>query len=160
VVAQGSAALVIEAVRSPIGRGRAGGVLANVHPVDLLAQVLSGLVERTGIDPGLIDDVLVGCVTQSSEQSGNIGRMAWLAAGYPEHVPSVTIERKCGSGQQAIQFAAQGIVSGAYDIVIAAGVESMSRVPLGSTGQVPTSTARASLPVTRLASCRKACQPS
>lgn len=127
-----SGAVVVEAVRSPIGRGRDGGALAALHPVDLLAQVLAALVERTGIDPGEVDDLLVGCVTQSSEQSGNVGRMAWLAAGFPEHVPSVTIERKCGSGQQAVQFAAQGVASGAYDLAIAAGVESMSRVPIGS----------------------------
>jgi acetyl-CoA acetyltransferase family protein len=127
-----SAALVIDAVRSPMGRGRPGGDLAELHPVELLAQVISALVERSGVDPGHVEDLLVGCVTQSSEQSGNIGRMAWLAAGLPEHVPSVTIERKCGSGQQAVQFAAQGVMAGSYDIVIAAGVESMSRVPMGS----------------------------
>ena len=130
-----SPALVIDAVRSPMGRGRAGGALAEVHPVELLAQVVSALVERSGADPSDVDDLLVGCVTQSSEQSGNVGRMAWLAAGLPEHVPSVTIERKCGSGQQAVQFAAQGVMAGSYDIVIAAGVESMSRVPMGSNRQ-------------------------
>lgn len=128
-------AVVIEAVRSPMGRAREGGALASLHPVDLLGQVLSALVDRTGIDPAEVDDVLVGCVTQSSEQAGNVGRMAWLAAGFPEHVPSVTIERKCGSGQQAIQFAAQGVMAGSYDLVIAAGVESMSRVPIGSNRQ-------------------------
>ncbi|MBJ8348851.1 thiolase family protein [Antrihabitans sp. YC2-6] len=130
-----SPALVIDAVRSPMGRGRPGGALAELHPVELLAQVVSALVERSGVDPGDVEDLLVGCVTQSSEQSGNIGRMAWLAAGLPEHVPSVTIERKCGSGQQAVQFAAQGVMAGSYDIVIAAGVESMSRVPMGSNRQ-------------------------
>ncbi|MBS1886554.1 MAG: thiolase family protein [Actinobacteria bacterium] len=130
-----SDALIVGAVRSPIGRGREGGELAAVHPVELLAQVLAGLLERTGIDPAAVEDLLVGCVTQSSEQSGNVGRMAWLAAGYPEAVPSVTIERKCGSGQQAVQFAAQGIMAGSYDLVIAAGVESMSRVPIGSNRQ-------------------------
>ena len=118
-----------------MGRGRPAGALADLHPVELLAQVVSALVERSGVDPSSVDDLLVGCVTQSSEQSGNVGRMAWLAAGLPEHVPSVTIERKCGSGQQAVQFAAQGVMAGSYDIVIAAGVESMSRVPMGSNRQ-------------------------
>jgi acetyl-CoA acetyltransferase family protein len=130
-----SEAVVVEAVRSPMGRARHDGALAGVHPVDLLSQVIAALVQRSGIDPGIVDDVLVGCVTQSSEQSGNVGRMAWLAAGFPEWVPSVTIERKCGSGQQAIQFAAQGVMAGGYDVVIAAGVESMSRVPIGSNRQ-------------------------
>jgi acetyl-CoA acetyltransferase family protein len=115
-----------------MGRGRAGGALSSVHPVDLLSQVLEALVARSRLDPGSVDDVLVGCVGQAGEQSATPGRMAWLAAGFPEHVPSVTIERKCGSGQQAVDFAVQGIVAGAYDIVIAAGVESMSRVPMGS----------------------------
>jgi len=115
-----------------MGRGRPGGALSSVHPVDLLSQVLAALVARSRLDPGSVDDVLVGCVGQAGEQSATPGRMAWLAAGFPEHVPSVTIERKCGSGQQAVDFAVQGIVAGAYDIVIAAGVESMSRVPMGS----------------------------
>ena len=130
-----SSAVVVDAVRSPMGRARPDGALAGIHPVELLAQVLTALIERTGVDPGEVDDLLVGCVTQSSEQSGNVGRMAWLAAGLPEHVPSVTIERKCGSGQQALQFAAQGVMAGSYDVVIAAGVESMSRVPIGSNRQ-------------------------
>ncbi|WP_132992118.1 thiolase family protein [Gordonia zhaorongruii] len=125
-------AVIVDAVRTPMGRGRAGGALAGVHPVDLLAGVLRALVERTGIDPGQVDDVLIGCVGQNLEQSGTPGRQAVLAAGFPVHVPAVTIERKCGSGQQAIDFAVQGIVSGAYDMVIAGGVESMSRVPMGS----------------------------
>jgi acetyl-CoA acyltransferase len=127
-----SQAVIVDAVRSPMGRGRPGGALSSVHPVDLLAQVLAALVARSRLDPGSVDDVLVGCVGQAGEQSATPGRMAWLAAGFPEHVPSVTIERKCGSGQQAVDFAVQGIVAGAYDIVIAAGVESMSRVPMGS----------------------------
>jgi acetyl-CoA acyltransferase len=127
-----SQAVVVDAVRSPMGRGRPGGALSGVHPVDLLAQVLAALVARSRLDPGAVDDVLVGCVGQAGEQSATPGRMAWLAAGFPAHVPSVTIERKCGSGQQAVDFAVQGIVAGAYDIVIAAGVESMSRVPMGS----------------------------
>ncbi|MGX7731465.1 thiolase family protein [Rhodococcus sp. 2H158] len=125
-------AVIVDAVRSPIGRGKAQGALAGVHPSDLLAQVLAGLVGRNDLDPGLIDDVLIGCVNQSGEQSATPGRQALLAAGFPTHVPSVTIERKCGSGQQAVDFAVQGIAAGAYDIVVAGGVESMSRVPMGS----------------------------
>jgi acetyl-CoA acyltransferase len=128
-------AVIVDAIRSPMGRGKASGALATVHPVDLLAQVLAALVERNGLDPGTVDDVLVGCVGQNGEQSATPGRQAWLSAGFPVHVPSTTIERKCGSGQQAVDFAAQGIVAGAYDIVIAAGVESMSRVPMGSARQ-------------------------
>jgi acetyl-CoA acetyltransferase family protein len=115
-----------------MGRGKTGGALSGVHPVDLLAQVLQALAERNDLDPGLVDDVLVGCVGGNGEQSATPGRQAVLAAGWPEHVPSVTIERKCGSGQQALDFAVQGVVAGAYDIVVAAGVESMSRVPMGS----------------------------
>jgi acetyl-CoA acetyltransferase family protein len=126
------AAVIVDAVRSPMGRGKAGGALSGVHPVDLLAQVLQALAARSDIDPGTVDDVLVGCVGGNGEQSATPGRQAVLAAGWPEHVPAVTIERKCGSGQQALDFAVQGVVAGAYDIVVAAGVESMSRVPMGS----------------------------
>jgi acetyl-CoA acyltransferase len=125
-------AVLVDAVRSPMGRGKQGGALSGVHPVDLLAQVLRALADRTGIDPGTVDDVLVGCVGQNGEQSATPGRQAVLAAGWPEHVPSVTIERKCGSGQQAVDFAVQGVLAGAYDVAVAAGVESMSRVPMGS----------------------------
>ncbi|WP_374727568.1 thiolase family protein [Haloactinomyces albus] len=125
-------AVIVDAVRSPMGRGKAAGALAGVHPVDLLAHVLTQLVSRNDLDPATIDDVLVGCVGQAGEQSATPGRQAVLAAGFPVHVPSVTIERKCGSGQQAVDFAVQGILSGHYDITIAAGVESMSRVPMGS----------------------------
>ncbi|MHB8794330.1 MAG: thiolase family protein [Candidatus Nanopelagicales bacterium] len=125
-------AVVVDAVRSPMGRGRSGGSLSLVHPVDLLGQVLRALVDRSGLDAALVDDVVVGCVSQVGEQSATPGRMALLAAGFPESVPSVTIDRKCGSSQQAIQFAAQGVMAGTYDIVIAAGVESMSRVPMGT----------------------------
>lgn len=124
--------VVIDAIRTPSGRGKAGGALADVHPVDLLAQTLTALVERTGIDPGTVDDVLVGCVSQVGEQSATPGRMAWLGAGFPAHVPASTIDRKCGSSQQAISFAAQAIRAGDNDIVIAAGVESMSRIVMGS----------------------------
>lgn len=122
----------MDALRSPMGRGRASSVLAAVHPVELLSQVIQGLVERNRLDPGLVDDVLIGCVSQAGEQANTPGRLAWLAAGYPEHVPAATIERKCGSGQQAIHFGAQAIMAGVCDIVIAGGVESMSRVPMGS----------------------------
>lgn len=125
-------AVIVEALRTPMGKGRVGGGLSELHSVDLLAQVLRGLVERSGIDPAAVEDVIVGCVTQASEQSATPGRMAWLSAGYPSHVPGVTIDRKCGSSQQAVQFAAHGVMVGHYDIVIAAGVESMSRVPMGS----------------------------
>lgn len=125
-------AVIVDAVRSPMGRGKPGGALSPVHPTDLLAGVITALVGRTGIDPGDVEDLMVGCVSQGGEQSSTPGRQAWLAAGFPVHVPSVTIERKCGSGQQAVEFAAQGIAAGAYDIVIAAGIESMSRVPMGS----------------------------
>lgn len=128
-------AVIVDAVRSPMGKGRPGGALSAVHPNDLLAAVITGLVERTGIDPGTVEDLIVGCVGQNGEQSANVGRMAWLSAGYPVHVPAVTVERKCGSGQQAVEFAAQGIAAGVYDIVIAAGIESMSRVPMSSNRQ-------------------------
>lgn len=125
-------AVLIDAVRSPMGKGKPGGALSGLHAVDLLAQTLSGLLARTGIDPARVDDVVTGCVSQVGEQSGNVGRMAWLAAGLPEHVPAVTVERKCGSSQQAVHFAAAGIMSGEYDVVVVAGVESMSRIPMGS----------------------------
>ncbi len=125
-------AVIVDAIRTPVGRGRAGGALASVHPNDLLAVVLSALITRNGVDPAEVDDVIIGCVSQFGEQSAGVGRMAWLACGFPEHVPSTTIDRKCGSSQQAVHFAAQGVMAGAYDIVIAGGVESMSRVPMGS----------------------------
>jgi acetyl-CoA acyltransferase len=125
-------AVIVDAVRSPMGKGKQGGALSGVHAVDLLAAVLTGLVERNGIDPATVDDVMIGCVSQAGEHSATPGRQAWLAAGYPTHVPSVTIERKCGSGQQALEFAAASIVVGTNDLVIAGGIESMSRVPMGS----------------------------
>ncbi|OYX75582.1 MAG: acetyl-CoA acetyltransferase [Rhizobiales bacterium 32-66-11] len=124
--------VIVDALRTPTGRGKPGGSLSSVHPTDLLAQVLAALVERNTLDAGRIDDVIIGCVSQSGEQSATPGRMAVLAAGFPSHVPATTIDRKCGSSQQAVHFAAQGIMAGAYDIVIAGGVESMSRVPMGS----------------------------
>lgn len=124
-------AVIVDAIRSPIGRSKAGGAFTQMHPTDLLAQLLKGIVERNKLDPAMVDDVITGCVSQVGEQSGTPGRVAWLAAGYPEHVPSTTIDRKCGSSQQAVHFAAQGIMAGAYDIVIACGIESMSHVPMG-----------------------------
>ena len=125
-------AVLVDAVRTPSGRGKPGGVLSGVHPVDLLAGVLRSVVQRNGLESTQVDDVLVGCVSQVADQSLNIGRQAVLAAGWDERVPATTIDRQCGSSQQAAHFAAQGVMAGAYDIVIAAGVESMSRVPLGS----------------------------
>lgn len=125
-------ALVVGAVRSPLGRGKPGGSLSGLHPVDLQAHVLRELVDRTGVDPARVDDVIGGTVAQIGEQSLNTTRFAVLAAGFPESVPAVTVDRQCGSSQQALHFAAQGIVSGAYDVAIATGVESMSTVPIGS----------------------------
>ncbi|GAA2853087.1 thiolase family protein [Streptosporangium fragile] len=124
--------VIVDAVRTPMGRGRPNGALADIHPVDLLAQTFTGLLARHDLDPGTVDDVLVGCVSQAGEQSATPGRMAWLGAGLPAHVPAATIDRKCGSSQQAIHFAAQAIMAGCYDIAIAGGVESMSRVAMGS----------------------------
>jgi acetyl-CoA acetyltransferase family protein len=123
---------IVDAFRTPMARGKQGGALNGVHPVELLAHCFRELVQRNNFDPGAVDDIIVGCVSQVSEQSYTPGRSAALAAGYPTHVPSTTVERKCGSSQQAVHFAAQGIAAGAYDIVIAAGIESMSRVPMGS----------------------------
>lgn len=125
-------AVLVDVVRSASGRGKAGGALSDVHPIDLLAEVLRALVTRSGIDPVLIDDVIGGCVSQAAEQAGNITRSAALAAGLPESVPATTVTRACGSSQQAVHFAAQGVIAGAYDAVIACGVESMSRVPMGT----------------------------
>ena len=130
-----SQAYIVGAVRTPVGR-RNGG-LAPVHPVDLGAHVLTELVSRTGIDPAAVDDVIMGCVSQIGPQSIDIARNAWLSAGMPESVPGVTIDRQCGSSQQAVHFAAQGVLSGTQDLVIAAGVESMSQVPMGSNVALP-----------------------
>ncbi len=128
-------AFIVEAVRTPIGRRK--GMLSGWHPADLLSEVLGALVERTGIDPGEIDDVIVGCLDQVGEQSVNVARSAVLGAGFPENVPATTIDRQCGSSQQAAHFAAQGVMAGAYDIVIAAGVESMTRVPMWANAPEP-----------------------
>lgn len=133
-----STAVIVDAIRSPLAKGKAakdgrpGGALSTLHPVDLLGQVLRALVDRNGIDSATVDDVITGCVSQAGEQSGGVGRFAWLSAGLAETVPSVVINRACGSSQQAADFAAQGVLAGVYDIVIAAGVESMSRVPMGT----------------------------
>src|SRR3989475_6941622 len=124
--------VIVDAIRSPMARAKPDGALAQLHPVDLLSQVLEQLVQRNRIDPGAVDDVITGCVSQAGEQAGTPGRLAWLAAGLPAHVPSTTIDRKCGSSQQAVHFAVQAIMSGTQDMVIACGVESMSRVPMGS----------------------------
>lgn len=123
-------AVIVDLLRTPFGKGREGGALAGVHPVDLYAQVLRALVARNGLDPALVEDVITGCVIQVGEQAGNIGRQAVLAAGLPVSVPAVSLDRKCGSGQQAVDFAAQGIIAGACDVVIAGGVEMMSRTPM------------------------------
>ena len=124
-------AVIVDAVRTPLGRRN--GALRDWHPVDLAAHVLRALVERNDLDPALVDDVIAGCVSQTGEQALNVARNAALAAGFPESVPGTTVDRQCGSGQQALHFAAQGVMAGAYDVVIAAWVESMSRVPMGST---------------------------
>ena len=123
-------AVIVDAIRTPLGRRN--GKLKDWHPVDLAAETLHAVVERTGIDPGQIDDVVMGCVMQVGEQAANVGRNAVLAAGFPESVPGTTIDRQCGSSQQAAHFAAQGVIAGAYDVVIAAGVEVMTRVPMGA----------------------------
>ncbi|KIC58114.1 thiolase family protein [Microbacterium hominis] len=129
-------AVIVDAVRTPSGRGKPGGALSGIHPVDLAALVLRATLERNGLESAQIDDVLLGCVSQVGEQTMNIARQAVLAAGFDERVPATTIDRQCGSSQQAAQFAAQGVMAGQYDIVIAGGVESMSRVPLGVAASV------------------------
>ena len=123
-------AVIVDAIRTPLGKRN--GKLKDWHPVDLAAETLSALVDRTGIDPGVVDDVVMGCVMQVGEQGVNIARNAVLAAGWPEHVPGTTVDRQCGSSQQAAHFAAQGVIAGAYDVVVAAGVEVMTRVPMGA----------------------------
>jgi acetyl-CoA acyltransferase len=129
-------AVIVDAVRTPIAKGKPGGAYHDIHPVTLHAHVLRALAERNALDPAEIDDVIGGTVGQVGEQSLNNTRLAALAAGFPESVPGVTVDRQCGSSQQALSFAAQGVVAGAYDLVIASGVESMSRVPIGSSAYV------------------------
>ncbi|MEV5177265.1 thiolase family protein, partial [Streptomyces flaveolus] len=123
-------AVIVDVLRTPAGKGKPGGALAHVHPVDLLADVLTRLVKRSGIDPETVDDVIGGCVTKAGEQGVNITRTAVLAAGFPTTVPATTVDRQCGSSQQAVHFAAHAIQAGAADVVIACGVESMSRAPM------------------------------
>lgn len=125
-------AVIVDIVRTPSGRGKQGGALSGLHPVDLLASTLRSLVARNDFDPALIDDVIGGCVSQASEQAGNLTRNAVFGAGLPESVPATTVTRACGSSQQAVHFAAQGVISGAYDVAVACGVESMSRIPMGT----------------------------
>src|SRR6202451_4004410 len=125
-----SDAVIVAAVRTPVGK-RNGG-LSGVHPVELSAHVLRTLAERSGIDPAEVDDVVWGCVSQVGEQTLDIARTSVLAAGWPETVTGVTVDRQCGSSQQAVHFAAAGLIAGQYDVVVAGGVESMSRVPMGT----------------------------
>ena len=128
-------AVIVDAVRTPVGRR--DGALKGWHPVDLLAHTLKTIVQRNKLDPALVDDVVAGCVGQAGEQTFNVARNAVLAAGFPESVPGTTVDRQCGSSQQAAHFAAQGVIAGSYDIAIACGVESMTRVPMGSNGAGP-----------------------
>lgn len=130
-----SNAVIVDAIRTGSGKGKPGGGLSGVHPAVLLAQTIAQLVERTALDPALVDDVIAGCVSQTGEQALNIARTAALAAGLPEGVPGTTVDRQCGSSQQAAHFAAQGVIADAYDVVIACGVESMSRIPMGASSQ-------------------------
>jgi acetyl-CoA acetyltransferase family protein len=127
--------VIVGAVRTPVGRR--GGGLAGLHAVDLGAAALRALVDCSGVEPERVDDVIMGCVSQAGEQAANVARNAWLAAGLPEEVPATTIDRQCGSSQQAVQFAAQGVMAGGYDLVVAGGVEHMTRVPMGSTMSGP-----------------------
>ncbi len=123
-------AYIIDTVRTPVGKR--GGSLSQIHPADLGAHTLRALVDRTGVDPGAVDDVVMGCLDTIGSQAGDIARTAWLAAGLPEHVPGTTVDRQCGSSQQAVHFAAQGVMSGTQDLVVAAGVQNMSRIPISS----------------------------
>lgn len=130
-----TSAVIVDIVRTASGRGKPGGALSGVHPVELLAKMLVSLAERNDVDPALVDDVIAGCVTQSGDQAMNIARNAVLAAGFPVEVPGTSIDRQCGSSQQAAHFAAQGVMAGVYDVVIAGGVESMSRAPMFSSAR-------------------------
>ena len=123
-------AYIVDAVRSPVGRR--GGGLSQVHPADLGAHALTALVERTGIDPGAVEDVVFGCVDTIGGQAGDIARTCWLTAGLPDHVPGTTVDRQCGSSQQAVHFAAQAVLSGTSDLVVAGGVQQMSMIPISS----------------------------
>src|SRR5205807_7794756 len=123
-------AYIVDAVRTPVGRR--GGGLSQVHPADLGAHVLRALVERTGVDPATVEDVVFGCVDAIGPQAGDIARTCWLAAGLPEEVPGTTVDRQCGSSQQAVHFAAQAVMSGTSDLVVAGGVQNMSMIPISS----------------------------
>ena len=123
-------AMLVEAVRSPVTRR--GGPLAGVHSADLGAHVIGALIERSGIDPGAVDDVIFGCTDTVGSQAGDIARTGWLAAGLPEHVPGVVVDRQCGSSQQAVHFAAQAVLSGTADVVVAGGVQNMSAIPISA----------------------------
>ena len=125
-----SEAYIIDAIRTPVGRR--GGGLSQVHPADLGAHAINGLLERTDLDPLAVDDVIMGCLDNMGPQAGDIARTAWLAAGMPESVPGVTVDRQCGSGQQAVSFAARGVMSGVQDLVVAGGIQNMSLIPIGS----------------------------
>src|SRR5690349_22472764 len=125
-----SEAFIVDAVRTPVGKR--GGALAGVHSADLAAHSLTALVERTGVDPGAVDDVILGCCDTIGSQAGDVARTAWLVAGLPDHVPGVTIDRQCGSSQQAVHFAAQGVMSGTQDLVVAGGVQNMSAIPISA----------------------------
>src|SRR4029450_8310884 len=131
----GTTAVIVDAVRT--AGGKRNGKLSGWHPADLAAETLKALIERNNLDPGVVDDVIMGCVMQVGAQAVNIGRNAVLAAGFPESVPATTIDRQCGSSQQSAHFAAQGVMAGAYDVVIAAGVEVMTLVPVGITMNGP-----------------------
>src|SRR5213078_650500 len=131
-------AVIVDAVRTP--QGRRNGALRDVHPIDLAALTLDALIQRTGLDPELVEDVIMGCVMQVGDQAVNVGRNAALAAGFPESPVGTTVDRQCGSSQQAAHFAAQGVISNAYDIAVAAGVEVMSTTPMGASitpGSIP-----------------------
>src|SRR5829696_5736800 len=123
-------AYIVDAVRTPVGRR--GGALSTVHPADLGAHSIKALMERTGIDPGAVEDVVFGNVDSIGPQAGDIARTCWLAAGLPEHVPGTTIDRQCGSSQQAVHFAAQGVMSGTQDLVVACGTQNMSAIPISA----------------------------
>ncbi|GAA4365214.1 acetyl-CoA C-acetyltransferase [Nocardioides caricicola] len=123
-------AYIVDAVRTPVGKR--GGALAAMHSADLAAHTLAALVRRTGVDPGAVDDVILGCCDTIGSQAGDVARTAWLVAGLPDHVPGVTIDRQCGSSQQAVHFAAQGVMSGTQDLVVAGGVQNMSAIPISA----------------------------
>ena len=149
--------VIVEAVRTPVGK-RNGG-LSGMHAADLSAVVLNELLERTGVDPAIVDDVIWGCVSQVGDQSSNIGRYAVLAAGWPESIPGTTVNRACGSSQQALDFAVHAVMSGQQDVVVAGGVEVMSRVRSVRPGPAGCRTVRKSWPAIRTSPSTRACRP-